>query len=915
MARKLNVRFSSQMINIWIGVIVMLVILGTVPNDLGAADDVAETLTESVVNTEIQDIVNYTTNTVGSVPLKFTVYATREGLVGGTTANGHVIVSHDHFVALPSRRVLCSNGGHEYEVKVSYNGKSVIAPVWDVGPWNEKDNYWDPPSQREMWKDLPQGMPEAQAARDKETYPPDGYNGGCDETNYLVKVSTGSDDFSVGDRVRPTINGLAVRETAGGNKEDTVSTSDRGTVKEGPKKVILGSFYYRWWKIEWDDGPTGWSAQKRYVSNPAGIDLADGIWEDLGMTNNDWVTVEFLWTSAGDSVDKGLQWLRDHQNPIDGSWAGDYGANVGYTSLAALAFLNAGFDESDPTVSKAMNYILSKKHGDGSIYVDLSNYETSLAILPLVATHNSSYNDEIIAAKNYLVSIQNNESAGIDETSPWYGGWAYIGLDSDWSDLSNTQWTMMGLDAANLPKSDSTWSKAETFVTRCQNLEANPWHFSNDGGFGYQPPNVSCCGRHISYGSMTAAGIWGLRLAGVPTGDQRIQAGLNWLKDNYAPIETKGNSNCPHGSNWMLYYHLLGFAKALVMTDIPVGGWQDTASQAITNYIVSQQYDDGHWTTSSEGDVFATEQAILALQTRTIPTDIKRLSWMTLILHSNADLHVYDPLGRHVGKNYGTGGVDLEIPNATYSYNGEQNIRLPELESGNYRIVLIGTGVGEYTLNITGRVGNDTVSEDSYTGNITPGEVHESTVNVAMITGLTIHVEEPEPIDAMVLSATGTGNVSIISDAGVIEDFVALSESDMPEENPNVDFPHGLFRFNITGINPGQIVNITLAFPQDISTTAQYWICGPNGSINNPQPVRWYVIPMDSNDGDNIITITKQDGGIGDEDGIANGVIVDDGGPGLPLQQRVPILTPTGLVALVSLLSAIAAVTIVRKRR
>ena len=98
----------------------------------------------------------------------------------------------------------------------------------------------------------------------------------------------------------------------------------------------------------------------------------------------------------------------------------------------------------------------------------------------------------------------------------------------------------MGLDAANLPKTDDTWSKAETFVTRCQNLDTNPWHHSNDGGFGYQPPTVACCGRHISYGSMTAAGIWGLRLAGVPTGDQRVQAGLNWLKNNYAPIETKG---------------------------------------------------------------------------------------------------------------------------------------------------------------------------------------------------------------------------------------------------------------------------------------------------------------------------------------------------------------------------------------
>jgi len=36
------------------------------------------------------------------------------------------------------------------------------------------------------------------------------------------------------------------------------------------------------------------------------------------------------------------------------------------------------------------------------------------------------------------------------------------------------------------------------------------------------------------------------------------------------------------------------------------------------------------------------------------------------------------------------------------------------------------------------------------------------------------------------------------------------------------------------------------------------------------------------NDGDTVITITLTDGGLGDDDKTANGVIVDDGGPSLP---------------------------------
>ncbi|MFC0439469.1 hypothetical protein [Kutzneria buriramensis] len=143
----------------------------------------------------------------------YKVYATREGLVGSTTANGHKIVSHDHFVALPSGKSLNPNGKKTYQVKVcAANGRCETAPVWDVGPWNTKDDYWNPSSTRQEWKTLPEGKPEAQAAYQS------GYNGGKDQFG-------------------------------------------------------------------------------RKVSNPAGIDLADGTFLDgLRLTDNAWVTVTYLWT-------------------------------------------------------------------------------------------------------------------------------------------------------------------------------------------------------------------------------------------------------------------------------------------------------------------------------------------------------------------------------------------------------------------------------------------------------------------------------------------------------------------------------------------------------------------------------------------------------------------------------------------
>jgi hypothetical protein len=64
--------------------------------------------------------------------ITYRLYATREGLVGYTTANGHVIKERDRFVALPSRGALSKKNGYEKQVLVAYKGRYAVAPVWDV---------------------------------------------------------------------------------------------------------------------------------------------------------------------------------------------------------------------------------------------------------------------------------------------------------------------------------------------------------------------------------------------------------------------------------------------------------------------------------------------------------------------------------------------------------------------------------------------------------------------------------------------------------------------------------------------------------------------------------------------------------------------------------------------------------------
>ena len=113
------------------------------------------------------------------------VFATREGLVGRKTANGHTIVERDRFAALPSKRALNSPGKRDYQVRVTYKGKSATVPIWDVGPWNTKDNYWD--AEREIFGDLPRFVPQAYAAWRND------YNNGRDQFNRWVSFPASID--------------------------------------------------------------------------------------------------------------------------------------------------------------------------------------------------------------------------------------------------------------------------------------------------------------------------------------------------------------------------------------------------------------------------------------------------------------------------------------------------------------------------------------------------------------------------------------------------------------------------------------------------------------------------------------------------------------------------------------------------
>ncbi|HLX24295.1 MAG TPA: DUF11 domain-containing protein [Usitatibacter sp.] len=132
-------------------------------------------------------------------------------------------------------------------------------------------------------------------------------------------------------------------------------------------------------------------------------------------------------------------------------------------------------------------------------------------------------------------------------------------------------------------------------------------------------------------------------------------------------------------------------------------------------------------------------------------------------------------------------------------------------------------------------------------------------------------------------SSTGTGTISASLSGG--GSACALGTPQLlgapPGANPipstapapGITFPQGLFALSATGCTVGSTVTVTLTYPQSIAG-ATYWKYGPTSG--NPAP-HWYPFPAVISG--NTATLTITDGGLGDDDLIANGVISDPGGP------------------------------------
>ena len=149
--------------------------------------------------------------------------------------------------------------------------------------------------------------------------------------------------------------------------------------------------------------------------------------------------------------------------------------------------------------------------------------------------------------------------------------------------------------------------------------------------------------------------------------------------------------------------------------------------------------------------------------------------------------------------------------------------------------------------------------------------------------------------DAAANTTLGTVNFSV--NTGAITNMAWSAPADLRCSNPSGYYlPYGMFSYNISELAAGASVRVTVRFPNPIPLGTKYFKC-INGVIVDCSA---FTTRID----EYTLQLTLTDGGQGDADGIANGVIVDPGGPAFPVNvpqsssAQMPVTAPQKPISL-----------------
>jgi hypothetical protein len=333
-----------------------------------------------------------------------------------------------------------------------------------------------------------------------------------------------------------------------------------------------------------------------------------------------------------DRIDRALtaaaHFLRERQSP-DGAWRstiyGHFKDGDALTPLAVHSLLVVpDRAETMSCAARGAAYLALLTRPDGAINegshgLSYPLYTAAFAVLVLSQPSFAEHRKARDAWLSYLRKRQLREDLGWQPTDREYGGWGYAhalprkprpGQPADLlteSNLSATVFALAALHAASCPNHDPAFTKALTFVRRCQNYADTPDPAFDDGGFffTYDDPLRNKAGvlgidrtgrqRYASYGSMTADGLRALLTCGLPLHDSRVLAARQWLDRHFQVSVHPGGFAMGRAALQasIYYYYCCSLAGALSAC----GGeeWTPARAIALAEELLRRQQADGTW--------------------------------------------------------------------------------------------------------------------------------------------------------------------------------------------------------------------------------------------------------------------------------------------------------------------------------
>lgn len=268
-----------------------------------------------------------------------------------------------------------------------------------------------------------------------------------------------------------------------------------------------------------------------------------------------------------ESIQRGLQFLRQREDGMGYFNQGIASLNLRHNALGLIAFLEQrqggpythalGYEglslEDQQLVLRLVRLILEGDPAMSSPIAIPNAYVVGSNLMALSLYLSTGGPDDVggvitvrqalFNAVHALHATQGTQTPGNE------GGWNYRQAEAS-GDLSTTQFVIAGLSAA----SQIVDNAADPLIDAIPYLLYNQER-TGTGGFSYRPGNQTSS-------SMTAAGLWSLRLAELPVDQAEVQTAKEWLRTNYTYDSMVGPFNTQS-----VFYYMWSAEKALSVSE------------------------------------------------------------------------------------------------------------------------------------------------------------------------------------------------------------------------------------------------------------------------------------------------------------------------------------------------------------